>query len=74
MKIAEELALMPDYAVKNVRGLKSLRRELGLRAIRVSEATGVDASRLTSYERYGSLPLRRNYNKLAKFFDWEEWN
>ena len=40
MKIAEELALMPDYAVKNVRGMKSLRRELGLRAIRVSEATG----------------------------------
>ena len=73
MKTCNEIASIPKYAAKNMRGLKKLRQRLGINATILSLATGVSTGSIAHYELYGRLPLRENYNKLADYFSWKIW-
>ena len=73
MKACNEIASIPKYAAKNMRGLKKLRQKLGVSATTLSLATGVSTGSIAHYELYSRLPQRDNYNKLADYFGWKIW-
>ena len=72
MRIDKELP--PEYVVKNMRVLKTIRQGRGMTQKQAAEACGLFVIvRFTDYEKYGALPTRENYNKLALFLGWEVW-
>ena len=39
----------------------------------IADKTGLRIEYISQYERGYCFPKKDNYNKLAKFFNWEEW-
>ena len=64
---------VPDFAVKNIHGMRKLRKLLGLGYKKLVKGSGCAKSNIIGYEMYAVLPQRTNYNKLAKFFGWRLW-
>ena len=64
------LEFVPDFAVKNIHGMRKLRKSLGLEYKKVVKGSGCAKSNIISYEMYAILPQKKNYNKLAVFFGW----
>ena len=65
---------VPEFAVKNIHGMRRLRKSLGLGYKKVVRGSGCAKSNIISYEMYAVLPMKTNYNKLAVFFGWRLWN
>ena len=65
---------VPDFAVKNIHGMRRLRKSLGLGYKKVVKGSGCAKSNIISYEQNAVLPMKTNYNKLAVFFGWRLWN
>lgn len=45
----------------------------GLPTTDAAREIGINLSQYWQYENGECLPLRENYNKLVKYFGWEEW-
>lgn len=63
----------PLFVIESVDTLVDRRCEKGLSRLDIAEKTGVRYEYITHYEQGYSYPSRDNYNKLAKYFNWEEW-
>ena len=63
----------PFFVIEHVDSLQERREQLGLTRKDVAEKIGLPKEYIGQYERGYSCPNQENYNKLAKFFDWEEW-
>ena len=65
--------LVPDFVVKNIHGMRKLRKSLGLGYKKVVKGSGCAKTNIIDYETNAVLPQKKNYNKLAKFFGWRLW-
>ena len=63
----------PFFVIENVDSLAMLRERQGLSRRELADKTGLRLEYISQYERGYGYPAQGNYNKLAKFFDWEEW-
>ena len=64
---------MPRFVKPNIAKLHSLRVGLGFSQVVLAELTGLTSTSISGYERGISIPYRKQYNKLAEFFEWEIW-
>ena len=63
----------PDFVMQNIIGLRDERIARGMTAQMLSEVTGVSRISIHGYENLGQWPLPENYNKLARYFNWQLW-
>ncbi|MBQ3455953.1 MAG: helix-turn-helix transcriptional regulator [Synergistaceae bacterium] len=63
---------LPPEALKNLEGLRELRRIFGLSQEKLAERVGVTESRINAYESGRNVPTLENYSKLAEYFGWNE--
>lgn len=63
----------PFFVMEHIDNLADARREKGLSRRNVADGTGLLYEYISQYERGYCFPKKDNYNKLAKFFNWEEW-
>lgn len=65
--------MTPPFVIECVDTLTDIRKEKGLSRRNIADKTGVRIDYIAQYERGYIYPNQENYNKLAKFFNWEEW-
>ncbi len=65
--------MTPPFVIERVDTLTDIRKEKGLSRRNIADKTGVRIDYIAQYERGYNYPNQENYNKLAKFFNWEEW-
>lgn len=63
----------PFFVREYIDNLADIRREKGLSRRNIADRTGLPYDYIAQYERGYCFPKKDNYNKLAKFFNWEEW-
>ncbi len=59
--------------IANIEKLRARRKKLELTQEQLGREVSIAEEVICRYERRTHLPMRKNYNKLAKFFGWEEW-
>lgn len=64
----------PFFVMQYMDNLAKIRTEKGLSQRNVADKTGLRIECISQYERGYCFPKKDNYNKLAKFFEWEEWD
>ena len=64
--------VVPAFVYDYLDTLRDERLNKGLSISVLSKATGVAVYAINDYE-YGKKPAKKNYNKLAAFFQWKEW-
>ena len=74
VKTARTSSIVPAQVLDNLESLKTLREVSGLSRQDLAEKTGISLCAIRGYENNNVAIGRKNYNKLAKFFEWEEWN
>ena len=74
MATARHKISAPFFVMEYMDNLAEIRTEKGLSRRNIAEGTGVRIDYIAQYERGYCFPNKENYNKLAKFFNWEEWN
>lgn len=65
---------VPEFVLDNLDSLKKLRRVIKMSSLELAKATGIDAYSLRLIEEGSIMPTKADYNILAKFMEWEEWN
>lgn len=73
MATAWHKVLAPFFVIEHIDSLAEARRERELSRRNVADKTGLRIEYIAQYERGYCFPNQENYNKLAKFFEWEEW-
>lgn len=71
--MAHHKVTAPFFVMEYMDNLAEIRTEKGLSRRNVADKTGVPVDYIAQYERGYCFPKKDNYNKLAKFFEWEEW-
>ena len=66
-------ASIPEYVMGNLTKLQEERERKSLSPEDLQRLSGVRADIILAYESGTGRPTRSKYNKLAKFFNWEEW-
>lgn len=74
MATARRKYSVPPFVIEHADSLQATRENAGLSRTEVAGRTGISYGNISQYERGYSFPNKQNYNKLAKFFDWEEWD
>lgn len=64
----------PFFVMQYMDNLAKIRTEKGLSQRNVADKTRLRIECISQYERGYCFPKKDNYNKLAKFFEWEEWD
>lgn len=64
---------VPAFVHEEIKTLRDERKKLGFNLRQLSELTGVSLYTIDNYE-CGRKPAKKNYNKLAQFFNWRLWN
>lgn len=63
----------PSFVIEYIDNLAQTRTEKELSRRNIADRTGVPYDYISQYERGYCFPSKNNYNKLAKFFNWEVW-
>ncbi len=74
MATARRKYSVPPFVIEHADSLQAIRTEKGLSQRNVADKTGLRIECISQYERGYCFPKKDNYNKLAKFFEWEEWD
>ena len=64
---------IPEHVSGNLSKLQEERESKSLSPEDLQKLSGVRADIIRAYESGTGTPTRSKYNKLAKVFDWEEW-
>ena len=64
---------IPDFVVINVQSMRTIRKNLCWEQADVAKHIGIHRKTLYEYESGRHIPAKNNYNKLARYFDWEVW-
>lgn len=59
-----------EEAERNIRGLSQFRKKRGLTQKELSQLSGISITDIGRYETQKRMPKVKNYNMLAKVFDW----
>ena len=63
----------PEFIRENIYRLSTIRTSKGLTRKDLSRSVGMPEYLIRGYEEGYRSPSRKNYNKLADFFDWQVW-
>lgn len=74
MATARRKFTVPPFVIQNIDTLQDMRGEKGLSRHNIANITGILYQCILQYENGYSYPNKENYNKLAKYFGWEEWD
>ena len=72
--MAHHKVTAPFFVMQYMDNLAAIRTEKGLSRRDIANGTGLRIEYISQYERGYCFPKKDNYNKLAKFFEWEEWD
>ena len=73
MKFTHYRQPRPDFVYDNIDSIGTICRTLSISFRSVSNYTLIPEKYLYDYRDGLVYPSKRNYNKLAAFFDWEVW-
>ncbi len=71
--MAHHKVTAPFFVIEYMDNLADIRTEKGLSRRDIADGTGLRIEYIAQYERGYCFPNKENYNKMAKFFEWEEW-
>ena len=73
MSCEHNVGNQPEFVMTNMASLRTLRRNLNWTQRFIGKSSGISLSNMSKYEAGTRKPNKETYNKLAKVFDWEEW-
>ena len=66
--------IVPGFVMDNIFNLATERMHRGLSRKDLAEMSGIPMARITGYETGSIAVARISYNKIARVFEWQEWD
>ena len=63
----------PEYVYDNLDSMEQIMKTCGFKISNIVQGTGISYKNVHKYVKGYVYATKTNYNKLAEFFDWEEW-
>ena len=73
MKLFHAPRNIPTVVLDNIASMDKIATACRFSDYFIAHSTGIDPNQINCYRANISIPQKKNYNKLAAFFEWEVW-